>query len=180
VRRVARRHRLTAAAVSAAAPPRSWPVRVLAPLLFAIAVAGCGGAYRDYPRWTLADATPRRVDCVEAQAFVRVSGKTGVGVTLALRSRGDCVVRIARAELVVGDTRFPAELPAAQTLPGRSLVYLWLPFPFDNEALWNDGRRRGQFELALDVNGVTGAPWIIPATHDFVGGRWKPESRSDR
>lgn len=147
-------------------------------VLLAVAVAACGGARRNYPRWTLAaGATPHRADCVDARAFVRVSGKTGIGVTLALRSHGTCAVRVARAELVVGTRRFPAALPPAQTLPGRSLVYLWLPFPFDNNALWNDGLRRGQLELVLETGGVARAPWILPAEHAWVGGRWTPASR---
>jgi hypothetical protein len=151
---------------------RSWGVRVIVLLLGAL--AACGGAYRDYPRWRLTAPAPARTDCVEAQAFVRVSGKTGVGVSVQLRSFGDCAVRIARAELVLGDRRYPAELPPPQTLPGRSLVYVWLPFAFDNNAAWNDGRRSGRFELQLEANGHTGETWIIPATHGFADGRWKP------
>lgn len=171
-------------AVSRGAPRRSWRVRV--PLLvlaamLAAAASGCGGARRAYPRWVLADGAPHRAGCLESQAFVRVSGKTGVGMTVLVRSRGDCAVRLARAELVVGQSRFPAELPAAQQLPGRSLVYWWLPFSFDNETLWNDGWRRGQFELAFEVNGVPEGPWIIPATHEFVGGRrFHPDHGGDQ
>lgn len=159
--------------VRRASRPRSWDVR-LVPLL--LVLAGCGGAYRNYPRWTLDDGATTATGCVDATAFVRVSGKTGVGLTVQLRSHGDCAVRIARAELVLGKHRHAAELPPPQTLPGRSLVYVWLPFAFDNNRAWNDGKRRGQFELVLEANGVAGAPWIIPATHQFVGGRWK-ESR---
>lgn len=143
-------------------------------VLIGALIAGCGGAYRDYPRWTIASDGGNRTDCVEAHAFVRVSGKTGVGMTVQLRTYGDCAVRVARAELVIGTQRHAADRPALQTLPGRSLVYVWLPFPFDNNQAWNDGARTGQFELQLEANGHTGETWIIPATHAFVSGRWKP------
>lgn len=158
---------------------RWWRVRVV-PLVTAavaaaalLAPAGCGGAYRDYPRWRLTGGTEYANDCVEATGFVRVSGKTGVGMSVQLRSRRDCAVQVTRAELVLGDRRYPAELPPAQTLPGRSLIYLWLPFAFDNNAAWNDGRRRGQFELELTANGQPLA-WTLPAVHEYVNGRWKP------
>lgn len=136
-------------------------------------LAGCGGAYRNYPRWTIDEGTTTRTDCVEAQAFVRVSGKTGVGVAVQLKSHGDCAVRVTRAELVIGAQRHAAEVPQVTTLAGRSLVYVWLPFAFDNNRAWNDGLRSGQFELQLEANGHAGAPWIIPTNHEFVGGRWR-------
>lgn len=158
---------------------RSEGVRRLG-FLIGLALAGCGGAHRDYPRWTVAAAATSQSECVLAQAWIRVSGKTGVGMTVQLRSLGDCTVRVARAELVIAGQRVAAELPAALTLPGRSQAYLWLPFAFDNNQAWNDGARRGQFELVLEANGRAGAPWVIPATHGFVSGRWKPEPTPGR
>lgn len=146
--------------------------RLVSVLVFGAAVAACGGPIRAYPRWSLERDTMIDRGCVQAEAFVRMSGKTGVGMTVALRSHETCAVRFARAELVVDGARFPAELPAAQTLPGRSLVYAWLPFAFDNDAAWNDGKRRGQFELEVIANDVS-STWIIPAHHDFVAGRWE-------
>ena len=139
-----------------------------------IAAAACGGPVRAYPRWSFDSGTQLDRGCLAAEAFVRVSGKTGVGVTVALRSRATCAVRIARAELVVGDLRVPAELPPAQTLPGRSLAYAWLPFAFDNNAAWNDGKVRGQLELDVELGDGERATWIIPAHHGFEAGRFEP------
>ncbi|MBK9036650.1 MAG: hypothetical protein IPL61_36275 [Myxococcales bacterium] len=143
-------------------------------LLPLIAAAACGGPARAYPRWSLDSGTHLDHGCLDADAFVRTSGKTGVGVTVALRSHATCAVTIARAELVVDDLRVAAELPPVQTLPGRSLIYAWLPFPFDNNGAWNDGKRRGQFELEVIVGDGARATWIIPAHHAFASGRYEP------
>ena len=135
---------------------------------------------RAYPRWMLDRDTTLDHACLAAEAFVRVSGKTGVGMTVALKSHGTCAVRVVRAELVLDGQRVPAEVPPVPPLPGRSLAYLWLPFPFDNNAAWNDGRRRGQFELELAIGDAPPVTWIIPAHHDFVAGRWEPGTGSVR
>ena len=156
---------------------RWWRVRVLLVLAAVVALAGCGGAYRDYPRWRLTGGADVAHDCVEATGFVRVSGKTGVGLSVQLRSRRDCAVQITKAALVLGDRRYPAELPPAEQLAGRSLVYVWLPFAFDNNAAWNDGRRSGQFEIELTANGQP-VVWTMPAVHEYVNGRWKPAPAS--
>jgi hypothetical protein len=122
------------------------------------------------PRWRLTAPSDYAHDCIVGRAFVRKSGKTGVGMTLELRSRGDCAVTIARAELVLASgRRVPAGIRAVPPLAGRSLVYTWLAFPFDNNAAWNRGDRDGVFELDLAIAGAP-APattWRIPARHAF-------------
>lgn len=128
-------------------------------------VAGCGGAYRELPRWRFTQPAETERGCVLGRGFIRMSGKTGVGVTLELRSRGDCTVRVARAELVLDGKRAPATLPAPLELKGRSLVYVWLPFEFDNERAWNEGQRAGAFEIDLEVAGVATPTWRIAADH---------------
>ena len=139
-----------------------------------LALAACGGPVRAYPRWILSDGNRFAADCLEAEAFVRTSGKTGVGVTVALRSRSTCAVRITRAELILDDGRAAAELPPPETLPGRSLVYTRLPFAFDNNAAWNRGDRRGRFEVAVAIGDAAPRTWVIPAEHRFVDGRFQP------
>jgi hypothetical protein len=149
-------------------------------VVVALALAACGGNLRAYPRWRFVDGPAAQVDagCALGRAFVRMSGKTGVGLTVELRSRGDCLVRFARAELVLDGQRAPATLPAEVALRGRSLVYVWLPFEFDNNRAWNEGRRSGTFEIDLDAGGTV-TPWRIAADHTrperFVpnsGRRW--------
>lgn len=145
---------------------------------FALLAAACGGPVRDYPRWTF-DAPPRlSADCLEAEAFVRTSGKTGVGLTVALRSHRTCPVRITRAELVLARERVAAELPEAQTLPGRSLTYAWLPFAFDNNAAWNRDDRTGRFEVDVAIGDAAPTTWTFAANHRFVDGRFQPDRRA--
>lgn len=146
-------------------------------VLLSLFAASCGVAVRDYPRWTFDAPTPLASDCLEAEAFVRTSGKTGVGVTVALRSHRTCAVRITRAELILDDQRVAAELPAPQTLPGRSLAYAWLPFAFDNNAAWNRDDRRGRVELDIAVGDAAPTTWSLPATHRFVAGRFRSDRR---
>lgn len=135
-------------------------------VLLVVVLAACGGNQRAYPRWRFVEGPAAQVDagCALGRAFVRMSGKTGVGLTVELRSRGDCLVRITRAELVLDDQRAPATLPAEVALRGRSLVYVWLPFEFDNNRAWNEGRRTGTFEIDLEAAGVV-TPWRIAADH---------------
>jgi hypothetical protein len=136
----------------------------LFPLVVLLTLGGCGGASRELPRWRFTQATDVDAGCVLGRAFVRMSGKTGVGVTVELRSRGDCTVRFARAELVLDGRRAPATLPAPIELRGRSLIYVWLPFEFDNNRAWNDQLRDGTFEIDLDAAGTT-TTWRIAAAH---------------
>lgn len=139
-------------------------------------VAACGGPYRAYPRWTLDSGTHFTHDCLDADAFVRASGKAGVGMTVALRSHATCPVRVVRAELIVDDLRVPATLPPMPPLPGRSLAYLWLPFEFDNNAAWNERKRDGRFELDVAIGDAPPVTWTIPAHHAFEHGRWSDGS----
>jgi hypothetical protein len=137
-----------------------------------LAIAACGGPMRAYPRWILDDEASLVADCLHADALMRVSGKTGVGLTLAMRSTATCRVLITRAELILDDDRAAATLPPAQTLPDRSLSYAWLPFAFDNNAAWNRGSRRGRFEIDVVVGDAPPRTWVIPAHHAFVDGRY--------
>lgn len=119
------------------------------------------------PRWRVA-ATELAHDCVLARGFVRKTGKTGFGMTLELRSRGDCAVAIARAEVVLADGhRAPAGIRALAPLRGRSLIYTWLAFPFDNNAAWNRGVVDGQVELDLVVNGRRAPTWRLAAHQEM-------------
>lgn len=111
---------------------------------------------RTYPRWVVdgaADVAWR--DCAGLRAFVRKSGKEGIGVAIELRSRKDCAVGIARAELVLGDgARVTATIPTFPAPRGRSLLYLWMPLHFDGDDAWNRGVRRARLDVELAIDGV--------------------------
>lgn len=114
------------------------------------------------PRWRLAGDATFDAGCALGRAFIRKSGKTGFGVTLQWRSRGDCNVAIEAVKLQLeggGTITVPPLAPVA--LPGRSVVYTWLPVPFDNNTAWNDGYDRGTLELGVAVAGAPATPWRI-------------------
>jgi len=118
------------------------------------------------PRWRLSAPTTFDHGCAWGKAFVRKSGKAGVGMTVELRSRTDCDVAIARAELVLASgERVSAGFMPVPTLVGHSLIYTWLAFPFDNNAAWNRGDVDGTFELDLVTNGDRAPTWRLPAHH---------------
>jgi hypothetical protein len=131
---------------------------------FAVLLAGCiatrAPRLEERPRWRITTAQGVSTydgDCFIGSAFIRKSGKQGFGVTLQLKSRMDCTVAITTAKL-----RFPHRaitLPAIApiTLPGRSLVYAWLPVRFDGNAAWNADRNTATLELA-----IAGKTWQIP------------------
>ena len=115
------------------------------------------------PRWRLAGEARFDAGCAIGRAFVRKSGKTGFGVALQWKSRGDCRVALDAVHLQLehGATIAVPVIPPIE-LPGRSLVYAWLPVPFDNDQAWNDGLDRATLELAVAVAGAPATPWRIP------------------
>lgn len=116
------------------------------------------------PRWTLAAPASYVTSCIEADAWIRKSGKTGLGLALRLRSRGDCSFAIRSSRIVFG-----MRGPVVQTgslaeirLPGRSQLYAWLPVKFDNDAMWNADRNGANIELDVVVGGQPAPTWRIP------------------
>lgn len=134
------------------------------------------------PRWRIADDVRFDSGCAIGRAFIRKSGKTGFGVTLQWKSRGDCKValdavtlKFDRPSAALRVAARPGEAGAFDQggkvavpvippvdLPGRSLVYAWLPVPFDNNDAWNDGLDHATLELAVVVAGAPATPWRIP------------------
>ena len=128
-------------------------------------------AMDERPRWRITGEDTLDADCVIARALVRKSGKQGIGVTLALRSRFDCDLRITRAELVFPDgARVAAALPTLAPMRGRSLAYQWLAFRFDGDAAWDRGAHEASLELDFLVGGEA-ASWRVPAALRW-GARW--------
>jgi len=144
----------------------------LVAVVAALALAGCvlmrPPRPAERPRWRLAASPNFDHGCAWGKAFVRKSGKAGVGMTVELRSRGDCAIAIARAELVLASgRRVPAGILDVPPMQGRSLAYTWLAFPFDNNAAWNRGDVDGTFELDLVTNGERAPTWRLPAHHEM-------------
>jgi hypothetical protein len=105
------------------------------------------------------------------RAFVRKSGKEGIGVTLEVRSKHDCPVTLrATAALADGTTS-----TVAQTLDlrGRTLAYQWLAFHFDGDAAWNHGARDGRIDVQVDT--AAGAQPVVtfPLATEWKG-VWGP------
>jgi hypothetical protein len=158
---------------------RSPVQRVIAAIVASVTLlAGCvvlrAPRVDERPRWRLAAPAPAfDHGCVLGRAWIRKSGKDGVGMTVELRSRpevgtGDCAVAIARAALVFPDgKRVDAGIRDVPLLRGRSLVYTWIAFPFDNNRAWNDGRDEAAFELDLVVAGAAAPTWRMKARHAF-------------
>ncbi len=108
---------------------------------------------RNYPSWQLQHLGERKLACTRFDAYVKKSGKTGVGIVLAFRpERTPCAIAVLAAGLDIGGERVPASaLPIVSESDGPQFVYL--AFPFDNEAAWNEERRQGSFYLKLNVGG---------------------------
>jgi hypothetical protein len=143
-------------------------------LVLALLIAGCGDRAkpRQYPRWIVEPTLTQEIawrDCAGVRAFVRKSGKQGIGVAVELRSRTDCEVTVPRAELVLDDGTRAAATLAVAPLRGRSLVYLWLPVHFDGDAAWNRGARRGRLELDLAIAGAAQPTIAVPLVQMFEG-----------
>lgn len=144
-------------------PAARVPVRVMRIGLLLLLLAGCQDRLhpRTYPRWVVDGAGDPSVqwrDCAGLRAFVRKTGKEGMGITLEVRSKTDCEAQIARAVVVLPDgaRRFTAEatIPMIPALPGRSLRYLWMPVHYDGDMMWNRGVRRGTLEIELTIAGA--------------------------
>ncbi len=150
----------------------------IALLALAVAVvtvgAGCVDRMhpRQYPRWVVGVNDPAEIQwrrCLGMRSVVKRSGKAGLGAVLEVRSRHDCPGTVTRAELVFDDgARAAATPPALPAMRGRSLHYLWLPVPFDGDAVWNAGVRRGRLELEVRFpDGTEVFTW--PVFHQFEG-----------
>lgn len=133
--------------------------------LVVVMLAGCvvtrPPRVEERPRWHLAAPAAYRAGCLEADAWIRKSGKTGLGMTLRLRSTGDCSVAVTDARIVFGKRAIHSTGLAKVELPGRSQLYAWLPVKFDNDEMWNTDRNDAVVELDVVIAGQPAAPWTI-------------------
>jgi hypothetical protein len=134
--------------------------------MWLLALAGCvvvaPPAVR--PRWQLTDAATLDSGCVAARAFIRKSGKTGFGMAVQLKSKGDCDVTFGPAALVFPDGVRLSSVNDGQpklAMKGHSLLYAWLPIGFDNNDAWNQERNAAVVEVPVTVGTAT-TTWKIP------------------
>jgi hypothetical protein len=103
------------------------------------------------PRWRAVGTQTIDTPCASGRAFVRKSGKQGVGLTLMWKSRTSCTIAVESVHVALdsgGRIAAPLAMQPIE-LPGRSLRYTWLPVAFDNNRVWNDGSNTGVIEVAL-------------------------------
>jgi hypothetical protein len=123
---------------------------------------------RNFPTWETT-APERDLGCAWATTHVGKSGKEGFGLVLRVEARRRCDVRVVAATADIGGERVTAtELPTSGPLTSSEPVFLWIPFPFDNEQAWNDGRRTGSAELVLRI-GDREDRWPLPLNERYDG-----------
>lgn len=137
-------------------------VRALLLLVFGACVVTRPPEMGERPRWRLTAPASYGADCAQVDAFIRKSGKTGIGLALRVRSIADCSFTITAARIVFGRRVVTAGAVGPLALPGRSQLYAWLPIKFDNDAVWNDDRNDATIELDVAVAAQPTATWKIP------------------
>jgi hypothetical protein len=162
---------------SRAAPtPEAVPWTLRALRFGAMALAGVASIatpapqrVRNYPFWRIETPGPRAIGCAEVDAWVSKSGKEGFGVTMILDSLSEpCSFQLRRARFLADGVKHDAStLPPPVTLVGRARTYV--PFEFDNEALWNDGVRDGKLELVLAADGAAEELVVLALHHEYDG-----------
>lgn len=138
------------------------PVRALLLLLFGACVVMRPPELAERPRWRLTAPASYGADCAQVDAFIRKSGKTGIGLSLRVRSSADCSFTVTASRIVFGRRVVPAGAVGPLALPGRSQLYAWLPIKFDNDAVWNDDRDDATIELDVAVAAQPTSTWRIP------------------
>jgi hypothetical protein len=128
-------------------------VRILIALV--IASTGClvtrAPKLEERPRWRHIGKQEIDTPCASGRAFVRKSGKQGVGLTLMWKSRMDCVVEIETVHVAfdAGERLRAPNVAEIIELPGRSLRYTWLAVGFDNNRAWNDEHNTATVDIVL-------------------------------
>ncbi len=125
---------------------------------------------RNYPTWELTSGQAKVAGCADAMAWVSKSGKSGVGLTVEIRTRGPCRVRISRAAMILADgseVEGRVQEPSAKT-PSPADRFVYVAFLFDNNRAWNQGIRSGRFDLDLVAEEQT-ERWSMDAEHRLDG-----------
>jgi hypothetical protein len=125
---------------------------------------------RNYPAWELLNGQAKVHGCADAVAWVSKSGKSGVGLTVEIRTRGACRVSVPRAALILADGtevagRVEEPTDEAGNANGR---FIYVAFLFDNNRAWNRGIRTGRFDFDLTVDDRA-ERWSMDAEHRLDG-----------
>jgi hypothetical protein len=131
---------------------------------------------RSYPSWRLEHLGARQVGCARVDAWVSKSGKEGVGITLSARraASGLCHFEVRNAAVHISGLSWAASrLPPGGELD-ESDRFFYVPFVFDNEALWNDRLRGGQLELVLVSTGAAAERVVLSMVQSRPSPHWVP------
>lgn len=161
-------------------PPR-LAERIRTPLLIVAALACLATPAqrfeRNYPAWTFDEVTDAgfvpalSYGCATITGWVSKSGKEGMGVSFEVQNatRDLCTVEIVYAAFVPeGMTVKPHKTPGPLQLTPEELGDAYLGFAFDNEALWNSGRRTGVLHVTFNVQGEV-KEFRLQLTHVMEG-----------
>lgn len=154
-------------------PPRSpgRPFRLASLAAALLACAATTPAPREcHPSWRLLDPS-NELGCALLDGWVSKSGKEGFGLTLAITAADGaqtCVVRLTAATFLAGAFHSaPPALPAPVTVTGDEERYLYIPFPFDNQALWRESIAQADRRVGTVIVDVTAGEvhdrWTIRA-----------------
>jgi hypothetical protein len=114
--------------------------------------------YHPLPMWSAVGGTRQSVACADVDLWVSKSGRQGVGLTIALESRGvPCTLHLDRLALVIpGEGEHIASLPPERVdLEPDRRIHRYVALSFDNAAAWHHNQRAGF--VRVDVTGPDGA-----------------------
>jgi hypothetical protein len=137
--------------------PDTVPSSAARLLAFVAIALACGATsstrlVRAYPAWQIETLGARRIGCAVVEVWISKSGKQGLGATIEVtpQSSAGCQVLVRSARFSAGPISVDAaELPSAATARDKS--WLYLPFAFDNNTLWNDEHHEGRLELVIQA-----------------------------
>jgi hypothetical protein len=160
------------ASVPAAVLPRWAQALVVVLAALASLATSAPRMTRNFPAWGVTSETSATMACASVEAWVSKSGKEGFGLTLKVQNTTErpCPVELVEARFAVDALQIPASpLPGPLPLGPYQVDYVYLPFVFDNEALWNAGERAGALALGFRVEGRALPPWELRLTHAIDG-----------
>jgi hypothetical protein len=124
---------------------------------------------KKYPAWEF-QAGPGLIKLtnIDCQLWVAKSGKTGVGIGIRLTSTGvqEQTLELTDARLIIpGYPVAASKLPERMTIAPGETRRVYVPFPFDNQHLWNEGIRSAILELRFIANGTQETTRTLPVVH---------------
>lgn len=138
--------------------PAARVTRLAAICVATLVCAATTQAPPNYPSWQALGPDEHRIGCARVEAWVSKSGKEGFGVTVDLRSvagDGGCHVELTQASFRdAAGTLTEAALPPPLDACGDVRTHAYLPFAFDNQALWNRSLQNPAFRSGVLVLGI--------------------------